>query len=428
MQEFKDTSVGATDYRTMQKRLQYLDEQNRALVAIQDKLERLSDFRSDMILSHDIPEILRSRSRRQRQSQPRRDQHRQHRHLRHYLAHGDDQSVGQSSRSDQRRHINFTVVFSEPVTGFDANGRHVQSTAGTLDVAMAPVGSDGTTYTRGPHRHDPKRHGDCHRAGSAAQDAVGHPNRASTSTDNSVTYDITPPTVTVNQATDQADPTKDDPVNFVVTFSEPVADFTAGDVTIGGTAGAKTAMVTRRQHGKTYNVAVSGMTADGTVIVTVGAGVAHDQAGNANVASTNTDNSVTYDVTPPTVTVNQAAGQADPTNGSTINFTATFSEPVVGFTAEDVTIGGTAGATTAVVTPVGSDGTTYNIAVTGMTKDGTVTVALGAGVVYDQAGNPNLASTSTDNSVTYDVTAPTVTVNLAKASPTRPVRPPSTSP
>ncbi len=60
MQELRDTSVGATDHRTMQKRLQYLDEQNRALVSIQDKLERLSDFRSDMILSHDIPEILQS--------------------------------------------------------------------------------------------------------------------------------------------------------------------------------------------------------------------------------------------------------------------------------------------------------------------------------------------------------------------------------
>ncbi len=60
MQEYRDTSVETTDYRTMQKRLQYLDEQNRALISIQDKLERLSDFRSDMILSHDIPEILQS--------------------------------------------------------------------------------------------------------------------------------------------------------------------------------------------------------------------------------------------------------------------------------------------------------------------------------------------------------------------------------
>ena len=60
MQQFRETAADSGDYRTMQKRLQYLDEQNRALVAIQDKLERLSDFRSDMLLSHDIPEILQS--------------------------------------------------------------------------------------------------------------------------------------------------------------------------------------------------------------------------------------------------------------------------------------------------------------------------------------------------------------------------------
>ena len=60
MQEPMNLAVDSGDPRTMQKRIQYLDEQNRALVAIQDKLERLSDFRSDMILSHDIPEILQS--------------------------------------------------------------------------------------------------------------------------------------------------------------------------------------------------------------------------------------------------------------------------------------------------------------------------------------------------------------------------------
>ena len=35
----------------------------------------------------------------------------------------------------------------------------------------------------------------------------------------------------------------------------------------------------------------------------------------------------------PTVTINQAAGQADPTNASPINFTVVFSEAVTGFDA-----------------------------------------------------------------------------------------------
>src|SRR5437667_9218375 len=52
---------------------------------------------------------------------------------------------------------------------------------------------------------------------------------------------------------------------------------------------------------------------------------------------------VSNDITRPTVTINQAAGQADPTSASPINFTAVFSEPVSGFTGAGVTIGGTAG-------------------------------------------------------------------------------------
>ena len=58
---------------------------------------------------------------------------------------------------------------------------------------------------------------------------------------------------------------------------------------------------------------------------------------------------MTYDNTAPTVIINQAAAQADPTNTSPINFTVVFSEPVTGFTGADVALSGTAGATTAVV-------------------------------------------------------------------------------
>ena len=104
------------------------------------------------------------------------------------------------------------------------------------------------------------------------------------------------------------------------------------------------------------------MTGDGTVIATVPAGGATDAAGNTNTASTTTDNTVTYDATAPDVTINQAAGQADPTNASPISFTVVFSEPVTGFTDTDVTLTGTA--TTGTVTVLGS-GATYNVAVSG---------------------------------------------------------------
>src|SRR6185437_9772534 len=229
-----------------------------------------------------------------------------------------------------------------------------------------------------------------------AHDAAANASAASTSTDNTVTYDGTAPTVTINQAGSQADPTNTSPINFAVVFSEPVGDFATGDVTLSGTAGATTAVVTG--SGTTYNVAVSGMTGNGTVIASLAAGVAHDAAANASAASTSTDNTVTYDGTAPTVTINQAGSQADPTNTSPINFTVVFSEPVGDFATGDVTLSGTAGATTAVVT---GSGTTYNVAVSGMTGNGTVIASLAAGVAHDAAANASAASTSTDNTVTY---------------------------
>ena len=216
------------------------------------------------------------------------------------------------------------------------------------------------------------------------------------------------PTVSINQAAGQADPSNGSPINFTAVFSAPVADFAAEDVSLGGTAGATTAVVSGGPT--TYNIAVSGMTNNGTVTATVGAAVAHDAAANENAASTSTDNTVTYDASTLTVTINQAAGQAGSTNASPINFTAVFSTPVADFATGDVTLGGTAGATTAVVT---GGPTTYSIAVSGMTTSGTVIATVGAGVAHNAALIGNLASTSTDNTVTYDSTAPTVTINQA---------------
>ena len=104
------------------------------------------------------------------------------------------------------------------------------------------------------------------------------------------------PTVTINQAAGQADPASAVPIDFTVVFGEPVSDFTTGEVTLSGTAGATTAVVSG--SGTTYTVAVSGMTTGGSVIATVPAGVAKRYAGNPNLASTSTDNTVTYVLTP----------------------------------------------------------------------------------------------------------------------------------
>src|SRR5262249_5845062 len=75
-----------------------------------------------------------------------------------------------------------------------------------------------------------------------------------------------------------------------------------------------------------------------------------------------------------------------------------FSQPVSDFTSADVTLSGTAGATTATVSGSGS---TYTVAVSGMTRTGTVVASVAAGVAQDSNGTANLASTSSANSATY---------------------------
>jgi hypothetical protein len=302
--------------------------------------------------------------------------------------------------------INFTVVFSSAVTGFTSGDVSLSGTAGgtlvptvsgsgtTYNVAVAGMTTAGTVVATIP-------------AGVAADGA--RTNVASTSTDNTVTWGLT---VTINQATGQADPTGTSPINFTVLFSSPVTGFTAGDVTITGTAGG-TKVATVTGSGATYNVAVTGMTTSGTVIAAIAAGVATAvSGGNTNLASTSTDNTVTWGLA---VTINQATGQADPTGTSPINFTVVFSQPVTNFATGDVTITGTAGGTkTATVT---GTGTTYNVAVTGMTTPGTVIASVAAGVASTTGGQQNVASTSTDNTVTWSQQA---AITLTTSAPTPP--------
>ncbi len=103
---------------------------------------------------------------------------------------------------------------------------------------------------------------------------------------------------------------------------------------------------------------------------------------------------------PLTVTIEQRPDQQDPTSESTIHFQVVFSRLVTGFATGDVIVAGTAGATTAVVSGSGS---TYDVAVTGMTQSGTVIATVPVGVAFKAtSGEPNVASTSSDNTVTFN--------------------------
>jgi hypothetical protein len=319
--------------------------------------------------------------------------------------------------------INFTAIFSEPVSGFATGDvSFTGSTAsGTLvDTVTEIAPNDGTTYNVAVTGMTGDGTVIASIAAAVATDAVGHDNEASSSTDNSVTYDGTSPNVSIEEQV-VTEPTTTSPIAYLVVFTEPVTGFITGDVTLSGTADATTATVAEiaPNDGTTYSVAVSGMTADGTVIASLAAGVATDAAGNSSKASTSTDNTVAYDGFGPSVAVEKALGQSDPANVGPINFTVVFSESVANFITGDVTLSGTAGADTAIVTEIApNNGTTYNVAVTGMTVDGTVEASIAAGVATDTYGHANTDSSSIDNSVHYDLTVPNVTSITSTTSAT----------
>jgi hypothetical protein len=215
------------------------------------------------------------------------------------------------------------------------------------------------------------------------------------------------PTVTIDQAAGQIDPTPGSTIQFTATFSQAVTGFSAADVDLSTSTAGGVLIPSVTGGPSVYTVSVSGMNVGGVVVATIPAGAALNGASEASLASTSTDNSVTWyrDTTPPTVTIDAAAAQADPTSAAQVFFTARFSEPVSGFGAAGVVLSGSSagGALTATVTGGPTD---YDIAVSGMTSPGSVVATIPAGAAADLAGNPSLASTSTHNSVSW---APAVT-------------------
>ena len=247
---------------------------------------------------------------------------------------------------------------------------------------------------------------------AAALDGSGATTLASTSTDNAVMFDHVP-AVTIDQGAAQSDPTNGTSITFDVHFSEAVTGFDPSDVLFTGNTvgGALAAAVSGASPGQDYTVTVTGMAGTGTVVAGVRPGAAANAVGTANTASTSTDNAVTFDGLAPTVTINQGAGQADPTGGAGIRFDVRFREPVTGFTTADVSLAGTTAGGTLSVDVTGSLDT-YTVTVTGMTTRGSVAVTLPAGGATDAVGNASLASTSTDNTVEFLRTG---TIGFARA-------------
>ena len=146
----------------------------------------------------------------------------------------------------------------------------------------------------------------------------------------------------------------------------------------------------------------SNFPADGTYTVHARA---TDTAGNVENSPTAT---FTFDTAEPTV-VSVERDDPDPTNAASVDYTVTFSEDVTGLDASDfslTTTGGLSGASVTAVTPASGFNTVYTVTVSTGTGDGTIRLDVDDDTVTDRAGNLLDTAYSAGQVYTIDKTAP----------------------
>jgi hypothetical protein len=242
-----------------------------------------------------------------------------------------------------------------------------------------------------------------------------------------ITIDAKSPTV-VSITRADANPTNASSVNWTVKFSEGVSGVDASDFALAGSGlGGSPAVAGVSGSGDTYTVTSSTGAGSGTLGLnlvdedSISDGAGNSLGGNGAGNGSFTGEVYTIDRSAPTVTINQGATQSDPATTAPIHFTAVFSEPVSDFTNTDVTLSGCSGAIANVydMNQASPDHMTYDIRVNGMPSTTcTVTATISVNKAIDGAGNGNAASTSADNSVTWQPAANNTTPVVTVISPT----------
>ena len=242
--------------------------------------------------------------------------------------------------------------------------------------------------------------------GAAVTDLAANDNQASNTLERN--YDSTHPVVALNSTTPKE--TNSASVTVLVTFSTPVLDFAAEDLSISGGAvrgSNATALGAGRYHSQ-FEVDLD-FQGEGEVTVQVAQSVTTDLALNPNLASDALD--FVFDTTAPQVSINSS--YPDPTNEAPVEFLIEFDEAVVDFGASVLSVSG--GTVASVSFPQGyadSEGVTgdaaslFLVAVTPASTEALVNVTIPAGAVTDQAGNYFVDASSASRQ--YDFVRPTV--------------------
>ncbi|MCG8700997.1 MAG: Ig-like domain-containing protein [Bacteroidales bacterium] len=284
-----------------------------------------------------------------------------------------------SDKDDVNGVFEITITCSEKVNGFSEDSISVVNGS----VVKGSLSSTGNIVFTASI--DPDTDGDVVISIDEAQftDTVGNKNQVSNSL--VVKADMLKPDVVITQ---DIPGTVNGVFDVTVTFSEEIKLFFENEISVDN--GFVKSGTFNSSDSKTFKFSIV-PESTGDVTVGVAEGAAQDDAGNPNLAATSLV--VNADIDAPTVKLKAHASLVN----SSFEVTFDFSEDVVGFTKEDITVeNGTAGLITAI------SAKQYKVIIT-PGNTGVVGVSIGAGKVEDLGGIKNIESRVLE--VDYDPTS-----------------------
>jgi hypothetical protein len=298
--------------------------------------------------------------------------------------------------------VDFSITFSEPVTGVTTDDFALTTTGALSGVSVAEIVGTGSEYIiavntgsgNGTLRLDVTDN-------DSIIDSAGNP-LGGTGTGNGdfntgpvYTVNKTAPSVTSSLRADPS-PTPAENVNFTVNFSEAVTGVDTGDFalsTSGNLTGAYVASVSGA--GSIYTVTVGTGTGDGglrldildndSILNTASVPLGGAGTGNGNFT---TGESYLVDKTVPSVSASLRA-DANPTTADVVSFTVVFTEAVSGVDGSDFFLSTSGTLSGASITGLSGSGYTYTVtAVTG-SGEGTLRLeVLDNDSIVDAVGHP----------------------------------------
>lgn len=309
--------------------------------------------------------------------------------------------------------VQFSIDFNQDVVNFNDQADVVINHSGTAHSGVSITGS-GASFTAtvtgisgdGSFNLSVDTTSD-------VENTSGDP-LASSVTSASVHIDNTAPSLTIGDPSLML--TKGGPVSYLLNYSGADAVSLSGtDVTLNKSGSADGSIAVTGTGTASRTVTISNISGDGSLGISIDSGTASDTAGNS-AAAAGPGNTFSVDNTGPAATA-IVPDTSGPTNADSLDFSVTFDEDVINFNdAADVTVNHS-GTANAGVTVSGS-GAVYEVSITGITGDGSFTVAIDTGSdVQDVAGNL-LDSSVSSGSVTIDNTPPTVTIGAPSETST----------